>query len=593
LSLGAITVLVSRLVSADVRITAEDNNFSLNQRIASAAEIALFGIRSKVLVLLNGLSAVGGGEQQGRFFFEQNPDIAAVGALGGAAADFLFLTAASPVFAPALLPSWVIGNEAAVKRALAGETLLCNAAPFFGAPVLVLLFPTGEPSSGGKAGCAAAFFLSKNLAQVLGAASAEASANVSFLVNDAGDVLVHPQEILVRAGTSLRDEALVQRAFESGDRSLQTLYTDGKGIEYFGSYRKLSIANSLVITQIQTKTVFAGVAATVRRNIITSGVVLLFSMLFIVLFSKTISKPVKALTRAAGLIEEGDYNLNLKVRRKDETGILTQSFIGMGLGLENFGRFTNKAIVKLARTGKLTRTGVNKTATISFCFIRDFSEMAEGMEAKETVEFVNQYLFRMVPCITRTGGVVDKFLTQGGVVVMALWGAAESAGSPEQDAIACVRSCLMMRASLCALNHERKKQGKPLIKMGCGINSGQVVAGQMGSDERMEYTVIGDAVNLAARIEGPNDLFDTDILITENTSDMIGRLLLTEEMDSIEVKGKEKPLRIFAVVNMADARETLTILNDLKTIPETDIVLSSRCIGPIGPKTMAEVRQRW
>ena len=100
-------------------------------------------------------------------------------------------------------------------------------------------------------------------------------------------------------------------------------------------------------------------------------------------------------------------------------------------------------------------------------------------------------------------------------------------------------------------------------------------------------------MNLAARIEGPNDLFDTDILITENTFDMIARLLLTEEMDSIEVKGKEKPLRVFAVVNMADARETLTILNDLKTIPETDVVISSRCVGPIGPQTMAEVRQRW
>jgi adenylate cyclase len=257
----------------------------------------------------------------------------------------------------------------------------------------------------------------------------------------------------------------------------------------------------------------------------------------------------------------------------------------MGRGLVNFERFTNKEIVALARKGLLRRAGEKRTVTVCFAMIRGFAETAEGMSPRTLVGFVNRFLARIVPCITRTGGLVDKFLTQSGLVVMAVWGlfprdagsgeavpeaggtAAEAeAGNPARFAFNCIRSVLLMRNALRSLNRRGLLRGGPQVKMGCGINSGEVVAGQMGSENRMEYTVIGDVVNVASRIEEPNDAFDTDILITENTWNLVGARLVTEEMPGLEVKGKSEPLRVFSVINIRNH---------------------------YGPETMAEVRQLW
>jgi adenylate cyclase len=162
---------------------------------------------------------------------------------------------------------------------------------------------------------------------------------------------------------------------------------------------------------------------------------------------------------------------------------------------------------------------------------------------------------------------VDKFLTETGLVVMAVWGLfPQPVEGPERHAFNCVRSALLMRGALWKLNRKRLLRGRPAVKMGCGINSGEVIAGQMGSDERMEYTVIGDVVNVASRFEEPNDVFDTDILITEDTFKLTGEYLVTEEMPGLEIKGKTGPCRVFAVINGKNR---------------------------YGPLTMEEVRRSW
>jgi adenylate cyclase len=552
LSLGAITYLVSWLVGMDVRITAEDNNFTVNQRSASIAQRFLDTARSSSSILISALDT-GGAAQTVRTFFQQNPFMAAliVERSGYAAADRYAFFVNEAFFAaneldPLLTRSYIRQDEENFAPARQGLTDVQNVTQRFGVPVLALYFPF-DGEDGPRAACA--FFSPDELADSFGSGS-----NATCLINGADDVLIHPDEELVSSGASMAMDPFVQEMRARSERQFQTRYTDADGLAHFAAFQKLDTAGAVVITTIPEATVFEGVERTTARNLYLTAAVLSLSIMFIYLFSKTISVPLRRLTRAAGQIEQGNYDLHLRIRGQDEISVLTDSFLKMGKGLsererlkDTFGRFTNKAIVERAMRGDLALGGETKTATIFFSDIRAFTAISEKLEPDEVVQFLNEYMTRMVACVDKTGGVVDKFI---GDAVMAVWGAPVSTGAAAKDALSCVRAALLMRDVLRSFNEGRGGGRKPVIKIGCGINTGSVVAGQIGSTQRMEYTVIGDAVNLASRTEALNKPLGTDILITGNTWELIKGAVITEEMPPVSVKGKEKPVRMFAVVNL-------------------------------------------
>ena len=325
-----------------------------------------------------------------------------------------------------------------------------------------------------------------------------------------------------------------------------------------------------MLTTIEYGRIFEGINATTRRNIFLTIAVLSISIIFIWLFSKTISIPLKSLAVAARNIEGGKFQIDLYSKSRDEIGVLTSSFNKMCSALHIFGRFTNKEIAVKAMRGEIKPGGFSKRGTVFFSDIRDFTAKSEnftkafGSEASnKIVNWLNNYFTQMIDCVEKTNGVVDKFI---GDAVMAHWGTAYTAGTPRKDAFNCIKAALMMRKSLYFMNKERRDGDpeNPFIRIGCGINSGIVTAGQLGSDMRMEYTVIGDPVNLASRIEALTKPLCADILISEDTYELISDLFITEEMPPVTVKGKEKPVRIFAIVNFAGE--------------------------PKGPQTMSEVR---
>jgi len=227
----------------------------------------------------------------------------------------------------------------------------------------------------------------------------------------------------------------------------------------------------------------------------------------------------------------------------------------MCFALNIFSKFTNKEIVVKAMSGEIKPGGVSRKGTVLFSDIHEYTKKMEefydyyGAEASEKIVlWLNKYFTKMVDCVDRTYGVVDKFI---GDTMMSHWGIACSEENPRKDAFNCVKAALMMRKEVYYLNKSRRVSdpANPVIRIGCGINSGIVTAGQVGSETRMDYTIIGDPVNLASLIERQVNSLKVDILISEETYRLTGDKFLCQEMPPITVKGKTKPIRVYAVIN--------------------------------------------
>ncbi|MBF0291189.1 MAG: adenylate/guanylate cyclase domain-containing protein [Nitrospinae bacterium] len=217
-----------------------------------------------------------------------------------------------------------------------------------------------------------------------------------------------------------------------------------------------------------------------------------------------------------------------------------------------FGRYLSPKVINMIidNPGLLKLGGEKRVMTAYFSDVAGFTTISEKLPPTELVLLLNEYLSAMSDIIHEFDGTVDKY---EGDAIIAFWGAPLIA---ENHAELCVRSAVIMQRRLAVMRENWRKQGKDELNVRMGINTGPMVVGNMGSRERMDYTMMGDSVNLAARLEGVNKYYGSYILISEFTHGHIKDLFLCRELDMVRVQGKKDAIRLFEVMEtMEDSAE--------------------------------------
>lgn len=639
ISMGTITALVSYFVTSDTKINAEENNLTINKRSSADCQYRLESVMNASALLFE--MGTGNKSELTKSFFDRNMDIAAVVFFeqNREIINSRFFIQNGIVLSQ--LDSYILISDNNIRSAKSGTPNINNASPYFGVPLLSIIYTL---NAGGEKQTVMVVFSSQALAESF----ATGSVNASSLVNYNGDILIHSDMNKILEGENVKKSFLVEKMVASAQEGEQLIYTDGDGTEYIGAFSKINLVNCGVITQASTQIVLEGIKKTTLQNIYLTLAILSISILIIYIFARSITAPLKTLTLVTDDINRGNFETDLfdslQPRRRDEIGVLNRSTRNEREILNTFTKLTNKGVTKAIVLKQIDFEPHLKDIAIFFSDIRGFTAISDGFNnrfgeksAGHIINFLNEYMQRMVNCITITGGVVDKF---EGDAIMAAWGVLRDdnldfekldISSEEykekyekhqkhykEDTVNAITAAVAMRYALMEYNkaaqsftkaNENNPEApyKPHIRIGSGINVGRATVGFMGSNDKMEFTSIGDAVNLASRTESSNKPCGTDLLITQDTYDLLkyefirnecnNYTILPENQDreivveripvSFDVKGKGNQY-FYGVVNMP----MLDIEKFFKTT-DPDFMLDPDCAkaaGPLGPETLADVR---
>jgi adenylate cyclase len=267
--------------------------------------------------------------------------------------------------------------------------------------------------------------------------------------------------------------------------------------------------------------------------------------------ARGVSRPVLELAQGARKIAQGDYQHRVSIRQRDELGSLGQSFNMMSEGLAERDRVRDllgkvvspEVAAELLRRG-VTLGGEEREVTVLFSDLRNFTGICESLPPQQMLAMLNHYFTRMAGIVEKHGGVVDKYV---GDALMALFGAPLAYANHADRAL---RAAVEMLAALDDLNREWRARGLPGLDAGIGINTDTVIAGNMGSETRLNYTVIGDGVNLASRLEGLTKVpeYEARIIVSGTTLAKARGTYKTKRLGEVAVKGKQIATEIFALL---------------------------------------------
>jgi class 3 adenylate cyclase len=276
------------------------------------------------------------------------------------------------------------------------------------------------------------------------------------------------------------------------------------------------------------------------------------ALLLGLLLARRLTRPISALTGAVSRVAAGDLAQSLPVRSGDEVGLLTGAFNGMVEGLRQrdvirnaFGRYVSPEVARtlLESPDGLRLGGHKREVTVLMSDLRGYTRFAERGDPAGVMEVLNDYLGRMAAVVIAHGGTVNEFI---GDAIFAVFGApVEHADHAERAAA----TALAMQNAMDALNRDNAARGRPRFEMGIGVHTGEAVVGNIGSEQRTKYAVVGAAVNLAARVEGCT--VGGQVLVTAATVERLGDLADVAPPVSVELKGLAAPVALYELRGLA------------------------------------------
>ncbi|HEX5129407.1 MAG TPA: adenylate/guanylate cyclase domain-containing protein [Usitatibacter sp.] len=279
--------------------------------------------------------------------------------------------------------------------------------------------------------------------------------------------------------------------------------------------------------------------------LVIAGLSLALTLVGSVRVARRITRPLSQLSEAVRAIERGDYNVRVGTHTGDEIGALATAFDGMARGLAErdrmrdvLGKVASSEVVRQLMESRIELGGAEVEATVMFTDMRNFTAIAESLTPQQSLQLLNRVLTEVSAVIEGHGGVVDKYMGDG---AMAVFGAPVTR---EDDVQRAVVAALGIRDRVRELAPELAELGMPRAQVGIGVNTARMVAGNIGSPSRLNYTVLGDGVNLASRLEGLTKRYHVPIVCGSRTREG-SRGIVWRELDKVRVRGKKVAERIF------------------------------------------------
>ena len=350
------------------------------------------------------------------------------------------------------------------------------------------------------------------------------------------------------ASTGIPSYRALSRLYASGERE-GTFEVAADGRDWVVWISQLSLGPGRHVNMgvlAPSDEVFAEVNKRMRLGLLIAGIGVGIGLIFAWLVAHAISKPIRALTNEAFQMRSFDLTDRPQVKsRIVEVERLSQAVQTLKRAMADFGRYVPNQLVRRLVAGDMTAEigGERREVTLLFTDIADFTSISEDMEPTTLMQEVSEYLAEASGTLIEYGATIDKYI---GDAIMAMWNA--PVDQENHVELAC-QAVLKTAAAIDSLNDRRTAEGRAPFRTRFGLHVGEVVVGNVGSDERMNDTALAETVNLASRLEGLNKQLGTDILVSEAVMGNLSEEFVARPVDMVRVKGATHPVRVFELVS--------------------------------------------